>query len=674
MRKFLFLIVLCVSFLSARVVEIWPGIDKLGRYKILNHISDYSNKLNYVVIIKDGKKELFPIPTDLTYSLVKKNLVSIASNFAGQDTKFYVDNINLINKYYEEVDRTLNNIKNYTDPFYLLATAFTMIVNMNTGTKKSDETVDKIATIIKSHVSLYIEAILSGGNPKEIIRNALYKPLCDIVVKYYNINPEEHPILNFLISKFADITGDVLYEIIKSKKLIGETNIGVAIFTKVSVEGVWNALGVWLNYIEAMVNAGKIYNIISTIHQLSNNTDELIIHNYVREFIKDYVEKYNMNINLMANDSIYCFEAAYNGQCILPKDIKPHNFFQLFVMYGIKNGYLKNINLDSYLIKDLWLLAHQALFLIENFGNGGNNKIILDIDNNGNVKIDNLSYSLYQLYWMLPLSMKNEVFDNMIAYDVGNNVFIAEAASKRMFYYNPFYFRNLLAGIFNSYEIISSKQHINVTYTLKTIENKNLQGKFVKINGLKKVINYNGFLADKGSPENYQVYEKQIQKFDTIYIPLYKIKLFTKEQQIVINKLIPTGMVSLKPNPLQYLLSFTTFEDIKEVFNKYRYLTNSKLYSEIKLNNLLQSLESSTSYYITKKEFLYFIYELFYDKPNSTNVLPFNKNIPYYVAILYRKGIIKKLDDIDTPLTNIAMFIILYRINNNLQRLQNEIK
>jgi len=245
--------------LDARVVEIWPGINKIGRYKILTHLSDYSNMLNYVIIPKNGRKELFPLPTELTYRLIKKNLIIVANNLAVKNTKFYVDNINLINKYYEKTNEVLDNIKNNTDPFYLLATAFTILVNMNTGTKQSDKNIDKIATIIKSHISVYIESLLSGGNPKELIINAIYKPLCDIVVKFYNVDPNKHPVMNFFISKFADITGDVLNETVKfikeGKEALTKMSIGVS--KKITLEGTWEALGVWQNYIETMVNAGK---------------------------------------------------------------------------------------------------------------------------------------------------------------------------------------------------------------------------------------------------------------------------------------------------------------------------------------------------------------------------------------------------------------------------------
>ena len=647
--------VMCIfNSLSAKVVEIWPGINEIRRYKILTHLSDYSNMLNYIVIPKNGKKELFPLPTELTYRLVKENLVIIANNLAVKDTKFYVDNMNLINEYYEKIDKTLDSIKNNTDPFYLLATAFTMLVNINTGTKQSDENVDKIATIIKSQISVYIEALLSGGDPKELIRNAIYKPLCDIVVKFYNVDPNKHPIINFLISKFADITGDGLYEAVKFLKGEKLTEIPIEISKKITLEGIWEALGVWQNYIEGIVNIGKMYNILSTIDKLSNNTDEMIIHNYVSQFIKDYVEKYNMNINLMANDSAYCFDWAFNGSCIIYS--KPHNFFQLFILYGLSHGYLKGINLNSYLIEDLWLLAHQTLYLIENFGDGGNNKIILDVDDNGKIKINNESYILNQLYWMLPLSIKDKVFGYMIPYNVKHNIFIADNDLKN---YNPYYVND---SDINNNRYINTKKHISVTFKYYETVNLNLQGKYIYIDNLEKTINYNGILEENGISISNQVYNKIITKFNKLYIPLYKVELPTKEQQEIINNLIPTGIVPEKSNLALYLLSFTTKEDVKNAFEQFEYLTNSKFYSKNKLNELLKNLKST---YITRGEFLYFIEQLFYNKMQNYNYyLPFNKNIPYYVALLYNNGIIKKLNvNLNDSITNIEMFMILYRIS-----------
>lgn len=637
------------GILEARVVKIWPGINHIGMYNILTHISDYSNELNYVIIPNNGKKKLFPLPTELTYRLVKENLIIIANNLNLQSAEFYADNRKLINEYYKKTNKTLDNIKNDTDPFYLLATAFTELINMNTGTEQSDKNVDKIAKLIEAHIDVFVEAILSGGDPKKIIKDALYKPLCNIVVTFYNVNPNKHPIINFLISKFADITGDILYETIEHIK-DGEkfTELSVVVSKKITLEGVWDALGVWQNYIEAMIDSAKIYNILSTMDQLSNNTNGMILHNYVGYFIKDYVEKYNMNINLMVNDSSYCFDWAFDGSCASYS--KPHNFFQLFVLYGLNHGYLKGINLDSYAIEDLWLLAHKVLYLIENFGDGGNNKIILNINADGNIKINPASYALNQLYWMLPLTIKNKVFldytsNNMVFGNIQHNIFIADNDLKN---YNPY----------SNNSLFETKKHINITFKYYKTVNLNLQGKYLYIDNLEKIINYNGLLEKNGISTSYQIYNKIKILFNKLYVPLYKVKLPTKEQQKIINRLIPSGIIPTKPNLILYLFSFTTKKDIKDAFRKYEYLTNSKFYSENKLNELLKNLKNN---YITKKQFLYFIYRLFYDK-NGNYTLPFNKDIPYYVGCLYNKNIVKEINNLDAPITNIEMYIILYRL------------
>ena len=185
----------------------------------------------------------------------------------------------------------------------------------------------------------------------------------------------------------------------------------------------------------------------------------------------------------------------------------------------------------------------------------------------------------------------------------------------------------------------------------------NLQGEYIYIDGLEKTVNYNGILKENGISVYDQIYNKIITTFNKLYIPLYKVELPTKEQQKIINRIIPIGIIPEKPNLTLYLLSLATKQDVKDAFEKYRYLTNSKFYSENKLNNLLKNLKNI---YILKKDFLYFVYRLVYD--NKYDILALNKGIPYYIQYLYNKGIIKNTNNLDTPITNIEMYMILYRL------------
>ena len=557
--------------LSARTVEIWPGINKIGRWKISKNIPYYSNLLNFV--IKDGK--LYPIPTKLTFNYIKYRPYYMS--IALLDTKAFMNNINSISN----IQKGMQNIY---DPISILKMFFPMKTNAYIDDAVNNFFMGIAGVIVEKMKGVNTKAALTKAVIEYIFKDEFLKSL-SVNLSTSFINNEA---IKTLISHSVGVVIDYLWE-----KVLSEGQEAVA---KELYSGFMGELAFYSEVLNGVVN---ISSTIWAINSINNKTIKKEVDIYVNQFLHDYIIKYNTNIIAMAHDSVLDKSNA-KSYIFSNKKYYPLNFFQIFIMYGIKNHYLNDFDLlnNNNNIYYLWLAAHKALNLIEKFGDGGNLRIFLDVNKNNekiSVKVDPKSYYLYSYYWMLPLSESNNI---AITFDAIYNLNLStiESIFQRLIYVSYIDYSNV-NPFYNSL-ILKSTTNVNIS----GISNKQMvqiQNKFANIAlelNLSKVINYNGFLK-----KDYQIYNKKRLKINNIFIVPYN-----KNINNILFKYINLGIVDYNVNIGEQLFLPITQSKLKSIFIRYANL--SSVFSKQEVINSFRNISWTSP--IKRKQFFKFLVKL----------------------------------------------------------------
>jgi len=403
--------------LQARVIEVWPGFYNITNQNILNSIQ----KLGLASFIKnDGKLILFPNEYNKIY--VGLNLLNISSLPLEKSSKELISNI----KEYEE---KYNNNKDALDPvkwaFLILSKAFN---NSKIIEEAGNFYVFKemMNGAIGNAVDLTYESLKEGKlNKKEIIAKIIEYMAKDIYAKGWasigveslKQQLEENEGIQYLVEKIASLSIDFAFIALNSPIKINDAKDLIK-FGKLAADGFWDGISFYLEIANGIYNVNLIVN---TIDATLDANAKASIYLYAHNFIRDYVYKFHFNIDKMANF------IQKNGY---PKDFpyqeaKPKDFYQLFVLYGISAGYIYNdssnysiltnivssffgisgynidIN-DKKHLKALEEMARTVLNWIKTYGDGGNYKIYLELNNN---KLSVFKEEFNSLYWITPYSV-----------------------------------------------------------------------------------------------------------------------------------------------------------------------------------------------------------------------------------------------------------------------------
>ena len=605
--------------LSARTVEIWPGMAHIGKYKIMKDSYLYADKFNFVYI-KDakGKEILYPISTELTKNFVKQNLYSIASQFYNLDIKTYNNNIKGIKQFYK-------SFKDPVDPMNLMKGLYCGIqkdknpnecyneIKTNTVQNELFNNVFMVAAEIIINTSKGVVKATSETIEKTVLKKMIESNNL-LITQLFQGDGFWNMSLKYIFTKAVGVAADYLVE--KSFSIASEKTAQEAVAKKL-YGGFMGGLTFWA---EVANGTGNILSTVNALFKTNNAIKNFEIKDYSYKFLKDYIYKYNMNIDKMAND---CDLSLANNKYKLDRSINhvhPHNFFQLFVIYAI-NHYKDINNINLYSPKNMyqmWLEAHNTLRMIQSLGDGGNLKIYLNMnDITGALKVNNKSYNLNAMYWMLPLDMKNKVrnyYSNIGNISVVENpnmdyrtafYTLLYAANKHFHNYNPFIYKydyeQNWGYLFNNHRI-TSHEYINVNLS-KMVHLKNglVQNKFINIIykfGVNKIINYNGFLTKN----DYQIYKENTFS-QIVYFPRY---FQYPKSNGILDKYISSGIVDISPNISEQMPLAISQNKLKSIF--IRYANISFIFTKKDVENAFNSIPWTSP--IKRKQFFEFLVKL----------------------------------------------------------------
>lgn len=578
--------------LEARVVEIWPGLNTIGRWQISKNLPYYINSLNFVIY--NGK--LYPIATQLTKKFVGQKLIIATLNHSVDKVKQLEEEVNNIAeevKSYQKIVDPINLLKDIYCHFQKETNFIECFNNANTNLF-IDDAINNLSMAIVAMIINYKKEgkkVIANELLSFVVKDESIKTLPHVVTLVELI--KDNPLLNWIFSKAFD------YLIDYGATYLEERNVKLA--AKVLANQLMTKITLALDAINLTVdNVSNIYGIIT----INDKVKKMQVEDYILKFIEDYVYKYNMNIYLMSRDSILDKNNA-KGYIFSNEKYYPRTFFQTFVMYGIKNHYLNNFDFifNRNDIYNLWLGAHTALKLIEKYGDGGNLKIYLDVNNKNDdisVKINPASYTISSYYWMLPLDLKytvNIAFDNI--YNLNFNS--KEYLFKRILYidnydlreYNPFYYKGYkgILIVDDKYIKINGFAHLDKIKIQNHFVNQGL-----KLN-LTKTINYNGFVEP-----NYQFYNSQSVMVNDIFIvpcDLTKIKN-------ILSKYCQLGVVDYNVNLNEKLYLPIDGIFLKNIFTRYIKINN--IFSLRDVQDAYNSIQWTTP--IRRKQFFKFLVKL----------------------------------------------------------------
>lgn len=469
--------------------------------------------------------------------------------------------------------------------------------------------------------------------------------------------------LNYFFDKILSIAVDYWWEKALSKG--GEELVAKKLYS--------GFMGALTFYAEV---ANGVINTINTLWAIDSTNDAITkkeIDVYISDFIKDYVYKYNMNIDKMAQDAKLVSCLTDNEQCKkIPEgyrsnfDLLPTDFFQVFAAYAVKNNLLKNVNLNyPNNMYYMFEAAHKALWLIENFGDGGNNKVVFNIDEDGNVYISPKSYTLKQLYWMPTKEINQEIYKCMPPWFQNSlkiNSLVEGACNIRK--YNPFYDRKyserLIPELFNRY---NDSKNISIVFKKTDIDKKSIKNiyntDYFKYN-VTKVINYNGYLNNSG-----QVYKKIANTF-TVVLP--KVDFTNNNDNItkMLDKYIKKGIIYYQPNIGEKLFAPMNAQDLQAIFKRFGNLNKTYFKNITYLNQKFDSFMWTTP--VKQKQFFEFLVKLL--KIDTITMKNFyTVQVPYINdcqnttlegCVLKKKGIYHDVD----PNKNLTLFNVLIALDN----------
>jgi hypothetical protein len=499
-------VVCLLNNVLARQVILMPGISKIRVFSYKNLLY----KPDYIVV----KGKTFRL-------LTKKNI-----RFAETTLLYYTGLITMNNT--EKLISDVEHIKNMHDALYNMADPIEALAYLiKKYLIKEDDLSVKILSKAISESLISAASLMIQGKSKSADKafklaleglGAENKVAAHAIIEVI----KNHPILKYLLTKTIDIAVDM-----GITKLKGEA-------FNIAIEGIMSG---GMTLLEGINN---FINVIDTSWAISETVDtekRIYIQSLVLDFIKDYVLKYKMNIEQMTKDTTisfyrkfsylkgYTFSINNNGGKYYDLG-HPRNFYQLFLWYLINKGkipisdvkteiyYGSSINNDEYYYL---LAAREALDIIEHYGDGGNFKVILDIDDiTGKVKP---RFKILRLYWM----PSKDIIDNVRILEEIPNEKASGIVTPNMVrlgyfeYYDPFvpYSKYDYGNIvIPRYPDSLIKDHVSFYFDHKEIITKNGINYLLLYNaGI--TINYNGF-----NPR-YKVYKKQSIRFGNIAIPLY---------------------------------------------------------------------------------------------------------------------------------------------------------
>ncbi|QCT95095.1 hypothetical protein FE773_07800 [Caminibacter mediatlanticus TB-2] len=559
--KVILLFFLIINLLNARIVEIYPSLNTIGRWKIYHNISNYSNVLNYVIVSQKNKKELYPVPTNLTKKFIGFLLYLRTVKYVNQQLNYNNEELDDLNLTYNEIDNTLNNID---DPYKAVILFLLLPFDKNPDGK----IVSTLAKQLEEYIILGEEKSSNCEKIMALIDANIKAPIIDIITDDYF---KQHP--------FQKVIFDIIWDqVIKEgvNKIVCKHEE-----TKVSVgRYLLDRITINLKAITAILKGINLMNSVAKSENIENKQQILF---YLQNFIKDYIFKYNMNIKLMANDCDLSSEKAGNYRINNPTLLhKPFTFFQVFIIYGITHNYLNNINLmDGRNMYYLWIVAHTALDLINRFGDGGNYKIYINVNDKNpiNSSINSKTFFTNSLYWMLPLEEKYNI--EMIYTDSINNF--------ESFYYN-LYLANYNYSVLNPYyykdvymKYIKNAQLYNTIFKLVKIDNR----EFLLFSGIKKINKKEFFIKS--------------------FIPIYKISYDKKNLlNIVLIKALKLGLIDYNPNLKEEILDDISYNKLINILYRFSKITSIKeMQNRANINKNLQKIKWSL--YIKREEFFRFL-------------------------------------------------------------------
>lgn len=563
------------SSLNGRVVEVWPGYNYYKKFKNNENAPIYVKNFNFVV--KDG----YAYPID---SLLTRNHFKYRPYFASAallNSKTFMMAI-------EDISETRDSLQNVVDPISFLRSFFPK--QLDTGEVVTNTMIEDAinnffmsvaAIIVKKSEGVSAKTALTTAVIEYVLKEEFLKSHINIPSAF--INNEG---IKYLISKSTSIAIDYLWE-------AGLTKAAPKIIAKELFSGFMGAVTFYMEVINGSIN---IISTVWAINSIDETTRQEEIKLYINEFLRDYTNKYNMDIYRMASDS---------NLTIYGKEYIPHNFFQLFVLYTAKNrnlSYNDLMSLNGKFMYYMWLGAHTALSFIEKYGDGGNLKIYLDVDDTtGNIKILPKSYALNSLYWMLPLELETDVNMNMMNQNtLEGKLYLA---NNNFSGYNPFK-KVTNDMLFNA--LLMSDEHISINGT-GNLKSVNIQSKFeneaFQLN-LSKVINYNGFIEP-----SFRIYKKILINYPDIFIPKYYWGNLHNNENDILLRYLQLGIIEPSVNIGERLFSAIDAMDIKLYFYRFRKIYGTSVkYGGVELDKAFNSIQWTTP--VKRKQFFKFLVKL----------------------------------------------------------------
>ena len=660
-------IVLLVSTSNSRIVEVSPSFNMMKGYKgniILENMENEigNNLLRATFLIVSTEKDM----KDLETSIQKyKNRLS------------YI------------------NYSNYVDPIYDISKLIVYLSGI--GVKDEKNTVDKLKSVLSAIIGTKLEQIANAielAKSKNLTMNMiawkiLIQPYINNMIKeilnksdtILGVKMEKSPIATYLLSKAGDIITTTLSTVIDKSWNTSVKGELINIVKGGFLKGVMSYIAVVPALVEGLANSAKLVNSILNINDSQNTIKNILFKSLLLSFIRDYVQKYNMNIYKMAEDSI--INKNYIPFGLFKESAKPDDFFEVFLYYLLSHnekgkvssyddsyigkskvdiespwysnlvyniltlGKDSDVKIKIYNIEDektLLLLAREALDLIEMSGDGGNLKVLLDVDDkNKKLYINGKSFCINRYYWM-PSRKYIE------------NYFINDSVT--WFYYfsdkyeysltPPTPFDNTVKTIISTYIAnntfkteVCSRKHINIDVTLNKVDNK-----WFYIKNIKKTINYNGFIVDAYHNNDALFYSKANYQINrNLLIPNYNYinNIFTKTKvanliiRLIKNNIIPKNILydgTLKKYLLEKPLLAT---DVVKFFKLY---DNKNYLFRLPHNHFTIKYFNNKSKFITRKELFNALVKYYNLKINYNQKL--KNDWTYEGATLAQYHLIKK--------------------------------
>ena len=563
--KVIILLFLIINLLNARVVEIYPSLNTIGRWKIYHNISNYSNVLNYVIISQKNKKELYPVPTNLTKKFIGFLLYLRTVKYVNQQLNYNNEELDDLNLTYNEIDNTLNNID---DPYKAVILFLLLPFDKNPDGK----VVSMLAKQLEQYTMFAEEKSSTCEKIMALIDANIKTPIIDTIFDdYYKQHPFKKVIFDII---WDQVIKDSVNKIFCKHEEI-KVSFGRYLLDRITID---------LKTITAIL---KGINLMYSVEKSENIENKQKFLFYLQNFIKDYVFKYNMNINLMANDCDLSSEKSGNYRINNPTLLhKPFTFFQVFIIYGITHNYLNNINLmDGKNMYYLWIVAHTALDLINRFGDGGNYKIYINVNDRNpiNSSINSKTFFTNSLYWMLPLEEKYNI--EMIYTNSINNF--------NSFYYNlylanydysvlnPYYHKTEYNDVYMRY--IKNAHLYNTIFKLIKIDNR----EFLLFSGIKKINKKEFFIKS--------------------FIPIYNISYDKKNLlNIVLIKALKLGLIDYNPNLKEEVLDNVSYNKLIKILYRFSKITSIKeMQNKTNINKNLRKIKWTL--YIKREDFFKFL-------------------------------------------------------------------